>query len=166
METAIQALYRDLEYARTLIKRHNRTNDPAGAAMLDNDLGDEESWTFIGDESDPELLRRIAEWEPYREGRDGREGREGRDRDAQPRKSKTEPLHQQHGGGGAGAGTGGATSSSRGEGVRSRGVRQSMDSTATAGPCPLPPPSAAEKGGGGETAGGLGLKFLKRGSRS
>lgn len=25
---------------------------------------DEESWTFIGDESDPELTRRIAEWEP------------------------------------------------------------------------------------------------------
>lgn len=25
---------------------------------------DEESWTFIGDESDPELQRRIAEWEP------------------------------------------------------------------------------------------------------
>ena len=24
---------------------------------------DEESWTFIGDESDPELARRIAEWD-------------------------------------------------------------------------------------------------------
>lgn len=29
----------------------------------DNDLGDEESWTFIGDDNDPELVRRIAEWD-------------------------------------------------------------------------------------------------------
>ncbi len=27
-------------------------------------MGDEESWTFIGDESDPELARRIKEWDP------------------------------------------------------------------------------------------------------
>ena len=56
VETAIQAIYRDLEYARTLIK--HRDIHP------DNDIGDEESWTFIGDDSDPELVRRIAEWEP------------------------------------------------------------------------------------------------------
>ena len=58
--TAIQAIYRDLEYAKTLIKhRANITNsdDP-------NNAMDEESWTFIGDESDPELARKIAEWEP------------------------------------------------------------------------------------------------------
>lgn len=57
MPTAIQAIYRDLEYAKTLIKNRvsNTDNDP---------IGDEESWTFIGDESDPELARRIAEWEP------------------------------------------------------------------------------------------------------
>ena len=55
--TAIEALYRDLEYAKSLIK--NR------ATATDNDAaGDEESWTFIGDESDPELARRIADWEP------------------------------------------------------------------------------------------------------
>ena len=64
METAIQAIYRDLEYARTLIK-HRDTNP-------DNDIGDEESWTFIGDENDPELVRRIAEWEPM--GRASRDG--------------------------------------------------------------------------------------------
>jgi hypothetical protein len=31
----------------------------------------EESWTFIGDESDPELQRRIRDWDPaaYRESR-------------------------------------------------------------------------------------------------
>jgi hypothetical protein len=27
-------------------------------------VGDEESWTFIGDEGDPELVRRLAEWDP------------------------------------------------------------------------------------------------------
>ncbi|KAL9019480.1 MAG: hypothetical protein Q9185_003272 [Variospora sp. 1 TL-2023] len=61
--TAIQAIYRDLEYAKTLIKHR------AALASRDNDAtggpGDEESWTFIGDEGDPaELARRIAEWEP------------------------------------------------------------------------------------------------------
>lgn len=57
MANAIQALYRDLEYAKDLIK-HRASNS-------DNDaVGDEESWTFIGDESDPELVRRIAEMEP------------------------------------------------------------------------------------------------------
>ena len=30
--------------------------------------GDEESWTFIGDEGDPELIRRIAEWDPASHG--------------------------------------------------------------------------------------------------
>ena len=60
--TAIQAIYRDLEYAKTLIKHRTQINsaddDAAGGTL------DEESWTFIGDESDPELMRRIAEWEP------------------------------------------------------------------------------------------------------
>ena len=32
----------------------------------DNDaaMGEEESWTFIGDEADPDLVKRIADWEP------------------------------------------------------------------------------------------------------
>ena len=48
-----------MEYAKSLVKkRQGRT----GTDELDDDL--EESWTFIGDESDPELSRRIAEWEP------------------------------------------------------------------------------------------------------
>ena len=60
MATAIQAIYRDLEYAKTLIKhRAHMTNDDATSGHVD-----EESWTFIGDESDPELTRRIAEWGP------------------------------------------------------------------------------------------------------
>ncbi|KAL8681283.1 MAG: hypothetical protein Q9186_002594 [Xanthomendoza sp. 1 TL-2023] len=60
VNNAIQAIYRDLEYAKTLIKHR--------ALITDNDIlggvADEESWTFIGDEADPELTRRIAEWEP------------------------------------------------------------------------------------------------------
>ena len=56
--TAIKAIYRDLEYAKTLIKHRTdlATDDIAG------DVNDE--WTFIGDESDPESARRITEWEP------------------------------------------------------------------------------------------------------
>lgn len=43
METAIQAIYRDMEYARTLIKKqHVETNEES-----------EESWTFV-DDSEPE----------------------------------------------------------------------------------------------------------------
>ena len=62
MATAIQAIYRDLEYAKTLIKhRAQITNDDTTGGNID-----EESWTFIGDESDPELTKRIAEWEPRR----------------------------------------------------------------------------------------------------
>ncbi|KAL8849482.1 MAG: hypothetical protein Q9221_005564 [Calogaya cf. arnoldii] len=61
VNNAIQAIYRDLEYAKTLIKHR--------ALVTDNDVSgianaEEESWTFIGDESDPELARRIADWEP------------------------------------------------------------------------------------------------------
>ena len=59
-----------MEYAKTLIKHRAQSN------AKDNDLGsiDEESWTFIGDEGDPELARRIAEWEPMASigGRGGR----------------------------------------------------------------------------------------------
>ena len=61
--TAIQALYRDLEYAKSLIKHRN------DLAMEVDGVGDvEESWTFIGDESDPELKRRIQEWDPAARG--------------------------------------------------------------------------------------------------
>lgn len=50
METAIQAIYRDMEYARTLIKK-----------QADPHEGDsEESWTFVGDDSDPDQRARLA----------------------------------------------------------------------------------------------------------
>ena len=54
--TAIQCVYRDMEYAKTLVKRRKLSYD--GAAD-----DSEETWTFIGDESDPELRRAIVEWE-------------------------------------------------------------------------------------------------------
>lgn len=55
METAIQSIYRDLEYARSIIKRrgaHNKSNEED-----DEDIDEEESWAFIGsDEPDPEAM--------------------------------------------------------------------------------------------------------------
>lgn len=54
--TAIQCIYRDMEYAKTLVKRRKQSYD---AAADDS----EETWTFIGDESDAELQRSIAHWE-------------------------------------------------------------------------------------------------------
>lgn len=48
-----------MEYAKTLIKHRAHITK-----VIDDPAADEESWTFIGDEADPELARRIAEWEP------------------------------------------------------------------------------------------------------
>ena len=57
VDTAIQSIYRDLEYAKSLIKAR-------GGKASDDALEDsEESWTFIGDDNDPELIRRIYDWE-------------------------------------------------------------------------------------------------------
>lgn len=57
MNTAIQSIYRDLEYAKSLIK------DKSGKLMDDTNEDSEESWTFIGDDNDPELIRHIHDWE-------------------------------------------------------------------------------------------------------
>ncbi|KUJ14792.1 sterol 3-beta-glucosyltransferase [Mollisia scopiformis] len=57
VDTAIQCIYRDLEYAKSLIKR--RDGKTADDTLEDS----EESWTFIGDEHDPELVKRIHDWE-------------------------------------------------------------------------------------------------------
>lgn len=57
VNTAIQCIYRDMEYAKTLIKRKD-------GKIADDSLEDsEESWTFIGDENDPDLVKRIHDWE-------------------------------------------------------------------------------------------------------
>jgi hypothetical protein len=57
--------------------------DPSNAAFRDDDdlaADIEESWTFIGDESDPELQKQIREWDPaaYRESRSSLDGRGGK----------------------------------------------------------------------------------------
>jgi hypothetical protein len=71
VEVAIQAIYRDLEYAKTLIKANASSSKGANAAALDDDeFGNiEESWTFIGDDSDPELKKRIHDFNLNREPR-------------------------------------------------------------------------------------------------
>ncbi|PNY29014.1 Sterol 3-beta-glucosyltransferase [Tolypocladium capitatum] len=63
VENAIQNIYRDLEYAKSLIKRKAGKN-----AQVDNDDDDdddeaEESWTFVGsDEPDPDMVtKRLSE---------------------------------------------------------------------------------------------------------
>ena len=50
--TAIKAIYRDMEYSRSLIKRRN--------GQEDNPIDEfEESWTLIGTENDAELRSRL-----------------------------------------------------------------------------------------------------------
>ncbi|KAL1384956.1 sterol 3-beta-glucosyltransferase [Phyllosticta capitalensis] len=64
--TAIKTIYRDLEYAKSLIKRGARRDKdaPPGSAGVDHHQPDsadeaEEEWTFVEDDSDPEL-RKLA----------------------------------------------------------------------------------------------------------
>lgn len=54
MDTAIQCIYRDLEYAKSLIKRKSGKNEQADP---DDEEETEESWTFVGgDEPDPDMV--------------------------------------------------------------------------------------------------------------
>lgn len=71
MEVAIQAIYRDLEYAKTLIKARAAGSKGSTATALDDDefTNIEENWTFIGDDSDPELKMRIQDFNLTREPR-------------------------------------------------------------------------------------------------
>lgn len=71
MEVAIQTIYRDLEYAKSLIKANASSSKGSTATALDEDeFGNiEESWTFIGDDSDPELKRQLQEINMSREPR-------------------------------------------------------------------------------------------------
>lgn len=51
MQTAIEAIYRDLDYAKSLIKRQT--------PMEDLNEESEESWTLVGNESDPDLAKQF-----------------------------------------------------------------------------------------------------------
>lgn len=70
MATAIQSLYRDLEYAKTLARqRSNASATPfsptpsakASPDHADDDIDDIEEWTFIGDDTDNDLSKRVRE---------------------------------------------------------------------------------------------------------
>jgi sterol 3beta-glucosyltransferase len=61
--TAIRAIYRDLEYAKSLIKKRDPKAEGKGE---EEDVEPEETWTFVGDESDPELQQAIRDWDPSR----------------------------------------------------------------------------------------------------
>ncbi|KAI1619836.1 sterol 3beta-glucosyltransferase [Exophiala viscosa] len=70
VQTAIQAIYRDFEYAKSLVKARAAIESVAANATTPVDEGDiEESWTFIGDESDPDLQKQIQEWDLPLRGR-------------------------------------------------------------------------------------------------
>ncbi|CAL5870289.1 uncharacterized protein PFLUO_LOCUS4524 [Penicillium psychrofluorescens] len=67
---AIQALYRDLEYARTLARQRSNASStpfsPTPSAKVspdeaDDDLDDIEEWTFVGDETDIDISKRMRE---------------------------------------------------------------------------------------------------------
>ncbi|KAJ5095611.1 hypothetical protein NUU61_004967 [Penicillium alfredii] len=68
--TAIQALYRDLEYAKTLARQRSIASStpfsPTPSAKVSPDEGDEdlddiEEWTFIGDETDIDISKRMRD---------------------------------------------------------------------------------------------------------
>ena len=68
VDTAIQALYRDMEYAKSLVKRRGLTMGAGGDGALEahETIGvgaDEESWTFVGEEgmAEVEAMRRMRE---------------------------------------------------------------------------------------------------------
>ncbi|KAI9726850.1 MAG: Sterol 3-beta-glucosyltransferase [Cirrosporium novae-zelandiae] len=78
VETAIQAIYRDLEYARSLIKKRDTNVSALNASatsgadggsstpdMVEGGDEEEESWTFVDDGSDLDIGRRISEAEAH-----------------------------------------------------------------------------------------------------
>lgn len=61
VDTAIQCIYRDMEYAKSLIEKKSMKNTAAaerattsGSEELDDDA-EEESWTFVGDADDEDI---------------------------------------------------------------------------------------------------------------
>lgn len=70
MATAIQALYRDLEYAKTLARQKSLVSStpfsPTPTAKAspdggDDDIDDIEEWTFVGDETGIDISKRMRE---------------------------------------------------------------------------------------------------------
>jgi hypothetical protein len=69
VQTAIRAVYRDLDYAKSLVKtRADLQGQPV--PQDEEEEGEiEETWTFIGDESDVDLQKKMQELDVGRSGR-------------------------------------------------------------------------------------------------
>ncbi|THC91878.1 hypothetical protein EYZ11_008655 [Aspergillus tanneri] len=71
VETAIQAVYRDLEYAKTLARQRSIVSStpfsPTPSAKTiaeqeeDDGMTDSEEWTFVGDDTDIDISRRVRD---------------------------------------------------------------------------------------------------------
>ncbi|KAF7192759.1 Sterol 3-beta-glucosyltransferase [Pseudocercospora fuligena] len=57
VKTAINAIYRDLEYAKSLIKKHPQRNSTDGPTEDEEDDLTEENWTFVEKEQEAEMAR-------------------------------------------------------------------------------------------------------------
>ena len=70
MDTAIQAIYRDLEYAKTLARQRSIVSStpfsPTPSAKTvaeqeEDDMDDSEEWTFVGDDTEIDVSRRLRD---------------------------------------------------------------------------------------------------------
>lgn len=69
MATAIQAIYRDLEYATTLTRQRSSvsstpfspTAQPMDEQNPDDDIADIEDWTFVSDQDDIDFSKRARD---------------------------------------------------------------------------------------------------------
>lgn len=71
VETAIQAIYRDLEYAKTLARQRSiasstpfsptRSGETAGAGQEEGDAADIEEWTLVEDDNDLDPYKHMRE---------------------------------------------------------------------------------------------------------
>ncbi|KAB8232852.1 UDP-glucose:sterol glycosyltransferase [Aspergillus alliaceus] len=70
VDTAIQAIYRDLEYAKTLARQRSIVSStpfsptPSAKPMAEqeeDDMADSEEWTFVGDDTEIDVSRRLRD---------------------------------------------------------------------------------------------------------
>jgi sterol 3beta-glucosyltransferase len=70
VDTAIQAIYRDLEYAKTLARQRSIVSStpfsptPSAKTMAEqeaDDMADSEEWTFVGDDTEINVSRRLRD---------------------------------------------------------------------------------------------------------
>ena len=69
VQTAIRAIYRDIDYAKSLVKARAELQGQPMPLEDGEDEGEiEETWTFIGDETDPELMKKMQDLDISRHG--------------------------------------------------------------------------------------------------